>query len=319
MDEPNYRFNMDLRQINVIIVGHRESGKSSLTNLLIDKNVCKITDSTDYHTKLVSSHNVIFNDVYFSIIDTPSELNIIQDYLHNTKQELNVIIFLLDRRHLTESKIRRIKFFQQLFPNISQLLVITKCESEDNIGSWAKENYQILYNTFQIKDIISVASVNSDLYFIERKFSRNKLLSKLQETSNTNFILGSRLLLQGCSLSLFHITSQKYLDIGSFGLIVGTDDPKKIFSLNKECQGLKNRDQVTINLNNHTLCPTYLSRISYSNENVLWTLSIYENVDRFLSVNDLIAIEHNKQYLSIDVLGWAVLTPIPEYCWKLIL
>lgn len=305
-------------QINVLIVGEKNSGKSSVVNLLTNELSCKVSDSTSYRTKLVSSHNVIFNESYFSIIDTPSDISVIQEYLHNEKQELHAIIFLMDRRHISDAKKRRIMFFQQLFPNIFQILVVTKCESEDNMGAWIKDNSKMLYEIFSIKNMISITSIGSDMYFIERKSSRARLLSKLQEASISGTILSSRLLLQGNPIALYNIKQNKYLDIGSFSLLIGTDICKKLFSFNKLSQGLKNHDQVTINLSDNILCPTYLSRVSYSNENILWNISVYENVERFLSVNDIISIVHDKTYLSIDKLGWAILTSVPDYCWKFV-
>lgn len=181
---------------NVVIFGESGVGKSSIINMLFDKDIADTSDAAigcTFETKLYKGTRDGYS---FNIYDTaglnesdkgrvkPDQaVGNLMKLVRHLEEGIHLLIMCMKKGRINNAIANNYQlFYDGIFgKNVPILLVVTHCELDDPIDSWKQKNKSLLRSTFKMdfSDIICVTTLNKGKHAVkfqeEYKASREEL------------------------------------------------------------------------------------------------------------------------------------------------
>ncbi len=304
-------------QKKVLVIGSSGSGKSSLINCVLGRDIAHTSNGISCTTKTLDKYIDEVGAFTISFIDTPGMSGSLINVARYSKNAYDLVLHVVRAGRISSSHEIYNDYARKICENIPRVVVLN---DEEKCEKWLKRNYEDLSTILDVATIVGPY----DLSDIEDGHELRKCITKLlEEQRGEPKALRGDLLVLGDTVCLKHVATGHYISKKRkvFGVSSRPHLSKRPYYFTAKddgflCSGVVSpkRDIALWNNNGDSLCTTKKNRLSYKNFRHYgeWTVCPQEGVDD-VQFDDVVHVKSEGcGYLSAQDNGRVVMKKEPD-------
>lgn len=202
------------KKVNILLMGVTGSGKSSVVNLLANKEVTETGSGGLSVTTTMERHSIKCDDLTMEITDTGTDFSDFITHTQTVNPSYNLVLYVLSQGPASGGWRAQMDFIKQtLGKDIPILAVINNCENQNPMNTWGEQNRKFLSNCFGPHSVCITALEHSDYLNLEekRKESRCLLIDSIKKLSDKSYPFRHNLIYPNRKVYLKHKTTGLYM------------------------------------------------------------------------------------------------------------